>query len=333
MHHHVSHADLAAFAVNKVNLPPETAKARRKQVNHLRTRLESFIAAHPDYNLVKMRASGSVAKHTAIAGSSDADLAAYVRASAVGGIAAEESKLLGWLRDRCVEVYGDTKDTSDFQISQHAVGITMRTSGLKIDVAPVLYEGEPDDRGYLVTQTGDRVLTSVTLHLEFLNQRKAVAGAEYKEFIRLVKQFIRRAKQESAATGTELRFKSFMAELIVAYLWDNGWNGEDFAIKDYPRAFEQFLGYIATTELKQPIVFSDYYKASEIALTYDPVQIWDPVNPGNNVAKGYTDYDRQRLVERCTQAMDQVAWAGMAMNKGDAVAAWRTLFGPTFSGA
>jgi tRNA nucleotidyltransferase (CCA-adding enzyme) len=332
MHKHVSHTDLAAYAVNKVNLSSATAKARRVQVNHLRTRLESYIAAHPDYNLVKMRAAGSVAKHTAIVGSSDADVAAYVRASAVGGIGAEESKLLEWLRDRCIEVYGETKDPSDFQISQHAVGITMRDSGLKIDVAPVLYEDEPDDCGYLVTQTGDRVLTSVTLHLQFLNNRKAVAGAEYKEFIRLVKQFIRRAKQESAAKGTELRFKSFMAELIVAHLWDSGWNGEAFAVKDYPRAFEQFLGYIATTELTQSIVFTDYYKSSEVAQSYDPIQIWDPVNPGNNVAKGYTAHDRQLLVERCTQAMDQVAWAGTAMNKGDAVDAWRTLFGPTFSG-
>jgi tRNA nucleotidyltransferase (CCA-adding enzyme) len=333
MHNLVCHTDLAAYAVDKVNVPSEVARSRRNQVAHLRARLESYIADHPDYNLVKMRGSGSVAKHTAIKMSSDTDVAAYVRASAVGGIGADESKLLEWLRDRCIEVYGNTKDPSDFQISQHAVGITMRDSGLKIDVAPVLYEDEPDDRGYLVTQTGDRVLTSVTLHLDFLNRRKNPAGAEYKEFIRLVKQFIRRAKQESAAAGNELRFKSFMAELIVAHLWDNGWNGEDFAIKDYTRAFEQFLGFIVTTELKQPIVFTDYCKASEAPASYDAVQIWDPVNPANNVAKGYSDYDRQRLVQRCAEALDQVTWAGMAMNKGEAVDAWRTVFGPTFSGA
>ncbi len=69
------------------------------------------------------------------------------------------------MRDRCIEVYGATKDAEDFVISEHAVGITLRGSGLKIDVAPVLYEGAPDDRGYLITRQGDRVLTSVTLHL------------------------------------------------------------------------------------------------------------------------------------------------------------------------
>jgi tRNA nucleotidyltransferase (CCA-adding enzyme) len=327
MHSCVTHSDLATFAAEKVNVPSDKAKSRRSQVAHLRTRLEAYIADQPDYGLVKMRASGSVAKHTAIRAGSDTDVAAYVRASAVGGITAEESGLLEWLRDRCVEVYGATKDAEDFKISEHAVGITMHGTGLKIDVAPVLYEGEPDDCGYLVTRSGDRVLTSVTLHLAFLNKRKAIAGAEYKEFIRLVKQFIARARVEDE----NFRFKSFLAELIVAHLWDNGWNGESFAVKDYPRAFEQFFGYIVMTELKQPIVFTDYYKANEVAQSYVPVQVWDPVNPANNVTAWYTDYDRQRLVDRASAALDQITWGAMAPSKGAAVEAWRTVFGPTFS--
>jgi len=332
MHSHVTHSDLSTFAVKKVNVSPETAKSRRTQVAHLRTRLEAYIADHPDYDLVKMRGSGSVAKHTAIKSSSDTDIAAYVRAAAVGGVNADETKLLDWLRDRCVEVYGAKKDASDFEISHHAVGITMHGTGLKIDVAPVLYEGEPDERGYLVTRTGDRVLTSVTLHKEFLNKRRASAGPEYREFIRLVKAFIKRAKDQAAASGPELRFKSFLAELIVAHLWDNGWLGKPFAITDYPRAFEQFLAYIVMTELKQPIVFSDYYPESDLETCYDPVQVWDPVNPENNVTRGYTDHDRQRLTQVCSGALDQVTIASSATNRGAAVTAWKSLFGPTFPG-
>lgn len=333
MHSHVDHADLSTFAVNKVNVPSQTAKSRRPQVAYLRTRLDSYISDHPDYDLVKMRGSGSVAKHTAIKSSSDTDIAAYVRASAVGGVEVDETKLLEWLCDRCKEVYGATKDASDFDISHHAVAITMHGTGLKIDVAPVLYEGEPDDRGYLVTQTGDRVLTSVTLHKEFLNTRRSQAGPEYREFIRLVKAFVHRAKTEAAASGPELRFKSFLVELIVAHLWDNGWLGKPFAIDDYPRAFEQFLAYIVMTELKEPIVFTDYYPSSDIKTCDDPVQVWDPVNPANNVTRGYSDYDRQRLVQRCSEALDKVTTASAATNKTAAVAAWKTLFGPTFPGA
>lgn len=328
MHDHVTHKVLATFAADRVNVPKEVAKARRDQVSHLRTRLEAYIADHPDYDLVKMRASGSVAKHTAIKSSSDTDIAAYVSASSVGGVDVDEAELLPWLRDRCVEVYGATKAAEDFQISQHAVGITMKGSGLKIDVAPVLFEGEADDRGFLITQSGDRVLTSVTQHLEFLNKRKSEAGAEYKEFIRLVKAFIARAKYEDDG----FRFKSFLAEMVVAHLWDSGWNGEKLVVKNYPRAFEQFLGYIVVTGLQTPVVFTDYYAATNIAVSQDAIQVWDPVNPNNNVACSYTEFDRQRLVDRAAEALDQVVWAATAPSAGAAITAWQSLFGPTFTG-
>lgn len=331
VHDHVTHATLAAHAVNKVNVPSEAAKKRREQVDYIQTRLEAHIAAHPDYDLVKLRRSGSVAKHTAIkgVGGSDADVAAYVRAASVGGIKTDETGLLEWLKERCIEVYGRTKIAEDFVISRHAVGITMKGTGLKIDVAPVLYEGAPDDRGHLITQQGERVLTSVTLHLAFLNARKRVAGAEYKEFIRLVKAFIKQAKFDD----DNLKFKSFLAELLVAHLWDTGWNGEPLAVKDYPRAFEQFFGYIARTGLRREVVFSDYYKPAAVIDSTDPIKVWDPVNPANNVAAAYNESDRLRLVGRAAEALEAITWAATANTKGAANDAWRTIFGPTFQGA
>jgi tRNA nucleotidyltransferase (CCA-adding enzyme) len=330
---HVNHAVLAAYAASKVNISTEDAAKRRTQVNHLRTRLETYIDAHPDYDLVKLRASGSTAKHTAIqrrrGEGSDADIAAYVRASSVGGVEANESRLLDWLRDRCMEVYGDTKEADDFVISDHAVGITMHGSGLKIDVAPVLYTGEPDDRGYLITRQGDRVLTSVTLHLDFMKTRRKAAGPEYRELIRLLKAWVREAKR----IDDQLRCKSFLTELIVAHLWDKGWNGEPLAVHDYPRAFQQVLSYVARTELRQPVVFTDFYAASAVSATQDPVQVWDPVNPKNNVARTYNEGDRQRLVATATATLEGVVWGAQAPTKGDANDAWRNVFGPGFEGA
>jgi tRNA nucleotidyltransferase (CCA-adding enzyme) len=331
MHDHVTHSTLADHAHSKVNVSRDAAKRRRDQVNYLRTRLDAHIDAHPDYDLVKLRGSGSVAKHTAIKGTggSDADVAAYVRAASVGGVEAAEAGLLDWLRDRCIEVYGATKVAEDFVISRHAVGITMRATGLKIDVAPVLYEGAADDQGYLITRQGERVLTSVTLHLRFLNARASVAGGEYKEFVRLVKAFIKQAKFDDE----DLKFKSFLAELIVAHLWDSGWNGEALAIKNYPRAFEQFFGYIVRTGLGDQIAFTDHYPATEIPASNDSIRIWDPVNPTNNVASAYTESDRLRLVRRAGEALDQITWAATANTKGAANDAWRSIFGPTFQGA
>lgn len=330
---HVDHEVLARHAANKVNVPASEAKKRREQVTHLRTRLDAFIAAHPDYDLVKIRGSGSTAKHTAIrrrrGEGSDADVAAYVRAASVGGVTADESGLLQWLRERCMEVYGATKDAEDFVISDHAVGITMHGTGLKIDVAPVLYEDDPDDRGFLVTRQGDRVLTSVTQHLTFIRTRRDAAGPNYRELIRLLKAWIREAKRND----DQLRCKSFLLELIVAHLWDTGWNGEPLAVHDYPRAFEQVLAYVARTGLTTPIAFDDFHPVADVPTSTDPIQVWDPVNPANNVARTYSDSDRTRLVNTAAAALDDVVWATQAPTKGDANDAWRNIFGPGFEGA
>lgn len=329
---HVNHEVLARFAADKVNVPSEEARKRRTQVNHLRVRLESYIAAHPDYDLVKLRASGSTAKHTAIrrrrGEGSDADVAAYVCAADVGGLNAPESGLLQWLKERCQEVYGATKDVDDFVISEHAVGITLHGSGLKIDVAPVLYDGQPDDQGYLITRQGDRVLTSVTLHLRFIEARKREAGPGYAELIRLLKAWIREGKRNDS----DLRCKCFLLELLVAQLWAAGWHGEPLQVEDYPRAFEQVLGYITNTGLQTPIVFDDFYKPDEVIACSDPIQVWDPVNPGNNVARTYTEQDRRRLVDHAASSLEDVSWAALAPTKGAANDAWRALLGPSFEG-
>ncbi|GAA0408298.1 hypothetical protein GCM10009530_70840 [Microbispora corallina] len=327
---HVNHKVLAQHAEDKVNVPQGEAQERRRQVNHLRERLESYIQVHPDYDLVKLRASGSTAKHTAIkrrrGEGSDADMAAYVRSSDPN---VPEADLLEWLRDRCVEVYGKTKVADDFVISKHAVGITLRGSGLKIDVAPVLYLGGPDDQGWLITRQGERVLTSVTQHLEFIRERRRKAGPGYLELIRLLKAWIRECKR----LDSHLRCKSFLLELIVAHLWASGWNGEPLQVNDYPRAIEQVLAYIVRTGLKSPIVFDDFYRPTEVGSSLDAIQVWDPVNPDNNVASSYMEHDRRRLVDRAAAALDEVSWAATAPTKGAANDAWRTLFGPSFEGA
>jgi tRNA nucleotidyltransferase (CCA-adding enzyme) len=328
---HVDHEILKAFAEDKVNVPPEEARDRRRQVNYLRERLEAYIAEHPDYELVKLRAAGSTAKHTAIqrrGGGSDADVAAYVR---VASTDVDEVGLLDWLRDRCIEVYGKAKVAEDFAASDHAVGITLRGSGLKIDVAPVLYMGEQDDKGHLITRQGNKVLTSVTLHLRFIEKRKHpdAAGPGYTELIRLLKAWIREGKR----IDPDLRCKSFLLELLVAHLWDTGWNSEPLRVNDYPRGIAQVLSYIAVTGLKTPVVFTDFYDADAVVSSLDPIQVWDPVNPDNNVASTYSEQHRQRLVEHANTALEAIAWAHGAPTKGEANDAWRELFGPTFQGA
>src|SRR5262249_13087337 len=91
---HVGHKEIASFADERVNLPRDKASAFREQVRGLREKLESYLAAHPDFALKKMMLSGSLAKGTALRSLNDIDVACYI-----GGADAPKdvAKLLDYL--------------------------------------------------------------------------------------------------------------------------------------------------------------------------------------------------------------------------------------------
>lgn len=317
----ISHADIAAFATEKVNLKREDVKEHREQVGRLRDRLESYIQAHPHFDLVKMLNSGSVAKGTALKTINDIDVAVYVKSNK----APAESQLIAWLTERLREAYGDLMSADQFVPQHHCVQVKFRGSGLDVDVVPVLYEGGADDRGYLITKdTGARVLTSIPLHLAFTRKRKNAHKTHYRQLVRLVKWW----KRVQAAQREEFRFKSFMIELLLAHLFDTGLDGAD-----YGRGLFEFFAYIRRTGLKERISFTDYYATSEIGSSSEAIQIYDPVNPKNNVASLYTDSDRLALVEAAEDAADAIAFARRATTKGAAATQWQMILGSSFQAA
>ena len=62
---HVGHAEISAFAQDKVNLPKERAGEYRAQARRLREKLEGYLSAHPDFTLRRMMLSGSLTNGTA----------------------------------------------------------------------------------------------------------------------------------------------------------------------------------------------------------------------------------------------------------------------------
>lgn len=314
---HVTHADLAAYADDKVNLKSADASQYRAQANSARDKLKKYIDDHPDFNLVKMLHSGSVAKGTALSNVNDMDVAVYLKKSAAPS---NEGELLTWLADRLREAYGGWKNPEDFVVQHHCVTISFKGTGLDVDVVPVLYEGDPQDKGYLITKhTGQRVLTSIPLHLEFTRKRKVSSDPDYRQTIRFMKWWKR-------SQSADFRFKSFMIELIVAHLNDKGLLPKG----NYIEALLSVFGYIARTGLKERIIFTDYYAASAAKDTGHPIQIFDPVNPDNNVAALYTEAERVAIVDAALEAIDAINWGRRATTKADAVSAWKDVLGPSF---
>lgn len=190
--------------------------------------------------------AGSVAKGTGLRTVDDLDVAVYVRRAAMP--AGDDRVLVGWLADRLDEA-NPNMGRDQFIEQRHTVKIEFRGSGLDVDVVPVLYDGAEDDRGDLINRrTGERVETSVSLHLQFIRARKKKYGQEYAELIRLTKWWTRQA----ARNNPDLRLKSFIIELIWAHLADEGTN-----LSDYTEALESFFVHLVK-RLGQPIMFADF---------------------------------------------------------------------------
>jgi hypothetical protein len=188
---------------------------------------------------------------------------------------------------------------------------------------PVLYEGEPDDRGYLVSKnTGERVLTSISLHLDFIRSRKKEYGPEFAQLIRISKWW----KRMVTSANADFRFKSFMIELLWAHLADQG-----LELSDYPTAMECFFTYVVRTELAEQVAFADYVGAKDIpARGAAAIEVLDPVNAYNNVAVRYDDGGRVRIVDAAQEALSALGEARFATTKGRALDCWQSVLGPSF---
>ena len=317
---HINHKDILQFAEDRVNLPKDKADEYRAQAKRLRDKLEGYLADHPDFSLKRMMVAGSLAKGTALNSLNDIDVAVYISGSEAP---TDIQDLLSYLAEKLRKAFPNFKP-EQVQPQTYSVTVSFIGSGLDVDVVPILYYGDKDWKGNLVSQDdGSFLETSIPMHLDFSRRRKQAHPKHYAQVVRLVKFWARRAKQEREG----FRFKSFMIELILAHLADKG---VDFS--DYPEALQHFFTYLAKTNLKELIVFEDNYSASSVPTSSQPVRIIDPVNPANNVAKLYTDNNALLIGEAALDAGDAIDSALAAPTKELSVYYWQKVFGPSFRG-
>jgi tRNA nucleotidyltransferase (CCA-adding enzyme) len=317
----IVHADIAAFADDCINLKRDDVKEYREQVGRLREKLDKYASDHPDYGLIKTLLSGSLAKGTSIKTLNDIDVAFYVKAEKTPKA---EPELLEWLAQRLREAYPQMKP-DQIKPNKHAVCIKFAVSGLNVDVVPVQYKGDRDNRGYLFAfDGGEPVLTSIPLHLEFIRKRKDQQKTHFAQVVRLVKWWVRLQKGKDDS----FRMKSFMTELIIAHLADSG-----LSMADYTVALEKVFGYIVKSRVKTRISFTDYYPAFKLpGPTGKPMEIFDPVNETNNVAAIYDDTHRQKIVSAAQEALEAISEARFATTRGRAIKCWQDVLGPSFRG-
>ena len=199
----VGHSEIVGFCDDRVNLKRDDVSEYREQVNRLRKKLTDYIAAHPGFDLVKMLHSGSVSKrHGAEDHRGHGRCCLCKKREGAGGRGKAIAMDSG---SHPRSLWRHAELGADRSSRRHCITVSFKGTGLDVDVVPVRYEGDPEDRGYLIPpSTGKRVLTSITLHLKFTRKRKKDHAVHYRQMVRLVKWWARIQRRVSE-TGSASR--------------------------------------------------------------------------------------------------------------------------------
>lgn len=310
-------SQLSVFVSKVLHLGQGKRKQYLAQVDFLIDSLEKKIREDASFKVKGFKKTGSIMKGTVLKPNGDlgvdADIAVFLDISE--SEKDDVNNLHQIIRRLLVAVY-PMKKPQDFKVQPRTLGIHFHTSGLDVDLVPVI--PIPKQAGYgwqPSSQRGHPVKTSIQGQLDFIKSRRD-ADPRFKSIVRLLKKW----RNESELD----RFRSFTIELIVAHLYDR--DGAATSIED---GLQRFFLFVAQTELKTPITFPELGKA--VSFPADPVVILDPVNKDNNVAARLTHDERMEIVagaEKAWSTIESASWKG---GKGDTLDLWREVMGRSFT--
>jgi hypothetical protein len=159
------------------------------------------------------------------------------------------------------------------------------------------------------------VKTSIEGQLDFIKDR-ADADSRFKTLVRLLKKW--RNEQELD------RFRSFLIELIVAYLIDR-----DGPVTSLETCLQRFYLYVAQSALRERITFPELGNVKSFPA--DPVVVLDPVNKENNVAARLTNAEREEIVNAAELAFSTIETAVWKAGKGETLDLWKEVMGRSFT--
>jgi len=313
------HEQLAQFIAERVGLPERQSHHYRLHVNSLKDRLRLHLAEFPAFPIAKVVLVGSVANQTALRSTVSIDVVAYVHA---GDAPAQHRDLMPWLAEQFQEVDPNI-DPNQLVVHDHGLTLHFRGCPEHFEISPLFYGRNSNDYGIFVRrETGQRLLTSVSRHVEFLDARRRTHGPGFTHLIQLTKWWALLQRTEDP----EFRLDSFAIDLIWAHLVDHG-----LSVEDYRDGLEGFFAWVTRTGLHEQVVALDFQEADRVPERSGlPVVILDPANLTNNVASSLTDDDRSRIVAAAARTLDVLCESRYAAAEPDVTASWQETFGSTF---
>jgi hypothetical protein len=305
------------FVDNRLKLKPGKRSEYLAQVDNLIAGFRAKVDAHPSFGVKKFLKTGSLRKGTVLRPRDgfgvDADIAVYLKPAGT-----EEFDLENFhdiLRDMLISMY-PSKKPEDFTVQPRTLGIEFLTSGLAVDLVPILPIDGPGDYGWQPSSRSEPpVKTSVTKQLEFIRARKN----NYSRFTALV----RLLKHWRNYHELDVTLRSFTIELIVCHLQDT--QGPATSLED---GLLRFFLYVAQSELKEPIYFKE--NGTPRSLPNDRVVILDPVNAENNVGRKLMAVDCDEIIAKATEAWEYLTAASNNNYQGETLEYWKQVLGRSF---
>ena len=312
----LSDAQLNVFVTNVLHLGSGKRKEFLGQVDTLIDNLQRKIKEDDSFKVKGFTKTGSIMKGTVLKPRGDlgvdADIAVFLDVSE--SEKNDVDNLHSIIRKLLIAAY-PTKKPEDFQVQPRTLGIHFRTSGLDIDLVPVIpILGEPGYGWQPSSERDQPVKTSVLGQLNFIKSRRD-ADPRFKTLVRLLKNWRNQNEID--------RFRSFTIELIVAHLFDL--HGAAVSLES---GLQRFFLYVAQSQLKKPITFPELGKIT--AFPNNPVIILDPVNKSNNVAARLTDVERKEIVNAAEKAWATIEAASWKGGKGETLDLWKDVMGRSF---
>lgn len=283
-------------------------------MGRLLEKLEAKLHEDGSYKIKKFRRAGSLEKGTSNrprAGRPvDADVGVYFEVDDPQTF--DVAHLLQLIKQLLEAAYPQ-KSTEDFDDSGgRIVEVAFRESGLEVDLVPIASTDADANYGYQYSRAGDRVKTSVKVHIDHYRDHAALDP-----FLAPTLRMAKRWRNWQELDGIQ----SFHLELLLSYLIDR-----DSPAPSLEESFRRLFLFIIR-DLSGGVAFN----GADPSGFSDPVVIVDPANDANNVAARIEDTEREALVDSARTAYETITWAEGLPGKGETVSAWKELLGEGFA--
>jgi hypothetical protein len=305
---------LRDYVAAKLALPGEDRDDRRKQIGRLLEKLEAKIHEDGSYRIKKFRRAGSLEKGTSNrprAGKPvDGDVGVYFEVDDPNDF--NVAHLQALIRQLLEAAYPQ-KSPDDFDDSGDRVfEVVFKGTGLEVDLVPIVSLDDDANYGYQYSRPGDRVKTSVKVHLEHYRSHAAKDL-----FLAPTLRMAKRWRHWHELDGIQ----SFHLELMFTYLV-----ARDGPAPTLEESFRRLFLFIIS-DLSEGLAFD----GADAGAFTAPVVIVDPANAANNVAARIELGERDELIEAARTAYETITWAQGLPGKGETVAAWKEILGEGFA--